>query len=61
MIAKTLNIRSFVAKMHLLRFRLFFQTTNVPFLPVEGGVCRKGTMSPFFYRFCLYGGFPKGD
>ena len=55
MIAKTLNIRSFVAKTHLSRFMLFFQTTNVPFLPVWGGGRRKGTMSPLFTVFFIAG------
>ena len=51
MIAKTLNIRSFVAKMRLLQFTLFFRQQMSPFYPFRGGGCRKGTMSPFFPFF----------
>ena len=52
MIAETLNIRSIVAKTHLSQFTLFFQTTNVPFLPVQGGVVERAQCDfflPFFY------------
>ena len=58
MIAKTLNIRSFVAKTHLSRFTLFFRQQMSPFYPFRGGGVRpKGTMSPFL-TFFLEQGFP---
>ena len=51
MIAKTLNIRSFVAKTHLLRFTFFSDNKCPLFAHLGGGGRRKGQMSPFFYRF----------
>ena len=57
MIAKTPNIRCFVAKMHLSRFTGFFRQQIFPFYPFRREGCQKGTMSPFF-TFFLYRGFP---
>ena len=56
MIAKTLNIRSFVAKTHLSRFTLFFSDNKCPlFTRLGGGGSPKGDNVPFFYRFFISG------
>ena len=58
MIAKTPNIRCFVAKTHLSRFTHFFRQQMSPFYPFRGkGGSPKGDNVTFFYRF-LYQGFP---
>ena len=49
-IAKTPNIRCFVAKSHLSRFACFFQTTNVCFLLCQGG----GGVSPKADIVCFF-------
>ena len=54
---KTPNIRCFVAKTHLSRFTRFIQTTNVRFLPVQGGGSPKAGIVCFL-PFFLYDGFP---
>ena len=41
---------AFVAKMHLSRFTRYFQTTNVPFLPVRGGGVAERAQCDLFYR-----------
>ena len=58
MIAKTPNIRCFVAKTHLSQFTYFFRQQMSPFYPFRGGGRWKGTMSPFFTVFFI-AGLPK--
>ena len=48
----------FCGKNAFVAIYALFQTTNVPFLPVQGGVTERGQCH-FFYRFFLYQGSPK--
>ena len=56
MIAKTLNIRCFVAKMHLSRFTLSDNKCPL-FARLGGGVAERG-QCPLFLPFFLLQGFP---
>ena len=58
MIAKTPNIRCFVAKTHLSQFTRFFRQQMSPFYPFRGGVAKRGQFH-LFLPFFLLRGFPK--